>query len=191
VSFAVLLVGIVFVLSAALIAWWTLEPINRVAGTLQFSTRFMLTDFIGLMILLQAPLAATGRAIDTSGRIDSGPYWLLLALACLLVVILWMASVSVVSRAGITRIWRRLCVIVLLVPGTLALIVAWPFGIGLILAWISRAPDRLENVAYVVLVGTALISVTCLLRYLTFWSLVGSPGQEILASMKPRRPAPS
>ena len=40
-----------------------LEPINRVAGELQGTTRFMLTDVIGLMILLQVGLAVTGRAL--------------------------------------------------------------------------------------------------------------------------------
>ena len=42
-----LVVAALYIGAAAWLAWWMLEPINRVAGTLQFSTRFMLTDVIG------------------------------------------------------------------------------------------------------------------------------------------------
>src|SRR5438094_4833599 len=90
------------------LAGWMLEPINRVGGNLRATTRFMLTDFIGLMLLLQAALAISGRALDSGPLGDRSPYWILLTLALLLAVVLWLASVSVVSRAGITRLTRRL-----------------------------------------------------------------------------------
>src|SRR6185503_15842883 len=64
---------------AAWLAWWMLEPINRVAGVLRATTRFMLTDVIGLMIMLQVGLAIIGRALSGSevrGE-EAALYWVL------------------------------------------------------------------------------------------------------------------
>src|SRR5205814_7094552 len=95
---SILPLGALYVAGAAWLAWWMLEPINRVAGQLQLSTRFVLTDVLGLMVLLQVPLALLGRAINTGRERSSSPYWLLLAVGICLALVLWAASVSVVSR---------------------------------------------------------------------------------------------
>src|SRR5262245_55627326 len=132
-KFAIVFLGpavfVVYIASAKGLAWWLLEPINRVAGHLQLSTRFMLTDVMGLMALLQLPLAIAGRGLESTSRSDEHKlYWFFLAMTAILAVVLWAAAVSVVSRAGITQLWRRLCVIVLLVPGTTAVIILWPLA---------------------------------------------------------------
>jgi hypothetical protein len=184
--FVALLIGGLVVAFAAGLAWWTLEPINRVAGQLKFSTRFMLTDFLGLMILLQGPLAVVGRAIDSDSS-ESATYWLILCVVCFLVLVLWMASVSVVSRAGITRLWRRLCVMVVCVPGTLALIVAWPTALIYAVSWLSRPPSSLLWLGAIPLMLAGLVALTWLTRLLAFWSLVGSPGQRLLSGLKSGR----
>src|SRR5437773_6709233 len=119
VELMLLVVAALYIGAAAWLAWWMLEPMNRVAGTLQFSTRFMLTDVIGLMIMLQVPLAIVGRAVESGREQNSSPYWVLVTVFAVLALVLWAASVSVVSRAGITRLTRRLVVILLLVPGAL------------------------------------------------------------------------
>ena len=52
------LIGLVaFVVAAALLCHWLLEPVNRAAGHLNAPTRFQLTDFIWLMMQLQIMLA--------------------------------------------------------------------------------------------------------------------------------------
>ncbi len=183
VPFLILLVGIGVVAFAAALAWWTLEPINRVAGQLRFSTRFMLTDFLGLMILLQGPLAVIGRAIDSDSN-ESATYWLILSIILFLVVVLWMASVSVVSRAGITRLWRRLCVMVVCVPGTLGLIIAWPLTGAAAVYWVQLAPDHLPTYGLIALLLLGLVVLTWMTRRLAFWTLVGSPGEAILGTLK-------
>jgi hypothetical protein len=184
----VLVVAGLYVGSAALLAWWMLEPINRVAGQLQFSTRFVLTDFLGLMVLLQVPLAIVGRAIESAVVRDNAPYWVLLSASVLLVVILWVAGVSVVSRAGIVQLWRRLCVIVLLVPGALAVIVTWPIAVGVFFS--SLANRRLDDSGWgldiLALPAIALAAVG--VRWLSYWSLAGSPGEKLQATIISRRP---
>jgi hypothetical protein len=160
-----------------------LEPINRVGGHLQLSTRFMLTDVLALMVLLQVPLAIVGRAIDTGSDRDNSPYWLLLSVGVLLVGVLWAAAVSVVSRAGIVRLWPRLCVIVLLVPGTLAVMILGPLGI---LAVFLSATSFQENPMPTVLAGLLLLALAgaaAIIRMLSFWSLRDSPGESALAAI--------
>jgi hypothetical protein len=107
------------------LAWWMLEPINRAAGSLNAPSRFMLIDVVSLMIMLQVGLAICGQSLSArdAGHFAARIYWVLIAVVALLVVVLWSASVSVVSRAGILRPLRRVLVTVVLVPGTLVTMV--------------------------------------------------------------------
>jgi hypothetical protein len=184
----VLLVAGVYIGGAAWLAWWMLEPINRVAGHLRASTRYLLTDFLGLMVLLQAALAVVGRAITTKPGDDRSPYWIVLFVALALMLVLWAASVSVVSRAGIIRPWRRLAVMLVLVPGALAVIVGWPVAL-VALVMNLRLPDTLfgasaiTGLALTLLGFAALIAAPFGLRALSFWSLAGSPGGEALLEL--------
>jgi hypothetical protein len=172
-----------YIVCSAWLAWWMLEPINRVAGQLQLSTRFVLTDVLGLMVLLQLPLALLGRAINTGRERSSSPYWLLLAVGICLALVLWAASVSVVSRAGITRLWQRLCVIVLLVPGTLIVMIAVPGAvIGLVVGLaVVREDSRPPALAGLLLI--ALGAAVLVIRRLAFWALRNSPGEAALAAL--------
>jgi hypothetical protein len=120
-------------------------------------------------------------------------YWLLLGLMCLVVLVLWAASVSVVSRAGILRPGRRIAVIVLCVPGTLIVMVALPMLIcmlaGTIFALLVLGDaSHWSPEAIPLLFAACLILVAAAvgLRYIAFWSLVGSPGGELLAQIRAR-----
>jgi hypothetical protein len=95
-----------------------------------------------------------------------------------------MASVSVVSRAGITRLWRRLAVMVVCVPGTLGLIIAWPAAVVGAVYWVRLAPGYLTTYLVVLLGALVMVGLTWLTRVLAFWTLVGSPGEEILSGLK-------
>lgn len=167
-----ILVLILYVFGAYWVAWWMLEPINRVGGRLQLSTQYMLTDFLVLMGLLQLPLAFVGWATDfgRGGERDNSVQWLLLFILCGLVIVLWAAAVNVVSKAGITRVVQRFIVIVVLVPGTLAVIISWP------LALFAGLPGIGDDARLAVTVGLALVGVMFGIRRLSFWALVGSPG---------------
>jgi hypothetical protein len=178
---------------AAWLAWWMLEPINRVAGHLQLSTRFVLTDLLGLMVLLQLPLASAGRAIETGGDRDSSPYWLLVGAGVFLVMVLWAAAVSVVSRAGITRLWQRLCVIVLLVPTTLFVMVACPATIvWFVVGSVTIFSHDGMPLAFAGMLLLALVVAAFAIRWLAFWALRDSPGEAALAAiMAGRLPQPA
>jgi hypothetical protein len=174
---------VVFIAGTVGLAWWMLEPINRAAGSLRAPTRFMLADFLALMILLQVGLAIVGQALDESGSSRSAitMYWLMLSTIAVLTLVLWAASVSVVSRAGILRPVRRLAVIVLLVPGTLAVIMGAPVLLAMLLAAIfaafrqsivNEATPRQIPWLVLALAGTGLTVLA--MRWLSFWALVGS-----------------
>jgi hypothetical protein len=178
---------VLYVMAAAGLAWWLLEPINRVAGRLQMSTRFMLTDVLGLMALLQLPLAIAGRALEADSEHDAHRvYWFFLAVTIVLAVVLWVAAVSVVSRAGITRLWRRLCVIVLLVPGATAVIILWPIALALLVAGIHNRSEGGDPWSWDVLSLPGLLALGIFVRVASFWVLKGSPGEVMLAER--RRP---
>jgi len=176
----------IYVAGAAGLAWWLLEPMNRVAGQLQFSTRFVLTDFLGLMIMIQGPLAVVGRAMDSTRGPDSAPYWLLLSITLFLVLILWAAAVSVVSRAGITRIWQRLCVIVLLVPGTLTIIIVWPLCLIFFIGFIASRMMLAEwdfDWGPGLFALPALVAAALAIRWMSYWAIKGSPGEAVLKAI--------
>jgi hypothetical protein len=186
VLFAVLTVG----LTAAL-AWWMLEPINRAGGHLRLSPRFMLCDVLGLMALLQAPLAIVGQALDTGSGRDNSHYWVILGVFVVLILVLWAAAVSVVSRAGITRVAKRLTVIVLLVPGALAVIVSWLIGFVALTA--AMRETRLPVGAIIMAIAgvVSLVSLMVIIRRLSFWSLTGSPAEPIIAGLPATGPLPT
>src|SRR5262245_50215172 len=156
VELMLLVVAALYIGAAAWLAWWMLEPINRVAGQLQLSTRFMLTDVIGLMIMLQIPLAIVGRGVESGREQDGSPYWVLVATVVVLVLVRWAAAVSVVSRAGITRLTRRLVVILLLVPGTLGVMMVVPLCLA---ALASDTPLNYENSWVQVFAISALVGL--------------------------------
>jgi hypothetical protein len=179
------LFGIVGAVSfTAWLAWWMLEPINRAGGHLRMATRFMLGDVLALMVLLQAPLAIVGQAIQSGPNQDNSHYWVILGVFVMLVLVLWAASVSVVSRAGITHVAKRLTVIVLLVPGTLAVIVGWPLGLAALMAFLTETRQQTGAIIIAVAAAVSLVSLMIIIRRLSFWSLTGSPGEAL---MQPRR----
>jgi len=176
---------VLMVVAAGWLGWWLLEPINRVAGQLQLSTRFMLTDVIGLMALMQLPLAIAGRALESNSEQDEHRlYWFFLGIAVLLAFVLWAASVSVVSRAGINSLWQRLCVIVLLVPGTLAVIGLWPVCLILLVMGVQNRRAGGDPWSPDILALPALVAFAMFIRRASYWVLVGSPGETMLASAR-------
>jgi hypothetical protein len=183
-----------FVVVAVLLGHWLLGPVNRAAGHLNAPTRFMLTDFIWLMIQLQIVLAA---ALQQMREAVSGPgLFVILGLLCLPVLVLWAASVSVVSRAGITRPLRRATVILVLVPGALAAMMAVPllvvaamvamapYPVRATSGWTQDAPTRAAT-----LIGSAVLLVLSafLLRWLSSWvlALTAAPTTPSAASHSP------
>lgn len=182
-GYVVLAALVLFMFVATFLGRWLLGPVNRAAGHLNAPTRFILSDFLWLMIELQVMLAVALVQI----REQSSPraQFAILALLSLPVIVLWAASVSVVSRAGIIQPLRRAVLILILVPGALAEIMAVPLLlIGAYLAVAARPGDWVTNfwsdsqaVRLVTLAaaatGAAVWAVA--LRWLSHWVLEHSP----------------
>ena len=178
------LVGLVaFIVTSTVLCHWLLGPVNRAAGHLNAPTRFQLTDFIWLMLQLQVMLAVVMQA--TAEAMPQRAVLIILGLLCLPVLVLWAASVSVVSRAGIKRPLRRAVVILLLVPGALAEVMALPLlVVGAIVllsdnvpwVWQNRWTDDLASrVSLILLIGAAIAAAGFVLRWLSHWVLSPAP----------------
>ena len=174
---------VAFVAAAAALCHWLLEPVNRAAGHLNAPTRFLLTDFLWLMMQLQVVLAIVMQTVAEA--VPQKGLFIILALICLPVLVLWGASVSVVSRAGITRPLQRAVVILLLVPGSLAEVMAIPIlAVGSIVLISGGGParDQLpwtdDLPSQMLLIGLLLagaIGAAFVLRRLSFWVLEAAP----------------
>ena len=166
-----------FIGSALWIASCAVGPISRAGGSLQAPVRFLLSDSLGLMALLQVALAICGRALDRNAEAQA-LYWLIVITAVGLVMVLWAAGVSVTSRAGIVRTLDRLLVIVLLIPGTLTVIMSLPILVGLVIGGIAaylRPEGNSETIERILPYAAAgLIAVPFVvpvLRMLSLWVL--------------------
>ena len=162
------------------LANWMLEPINRVAGVLRATTRFMLTDVIALMILLQVGLGVSGQALSgvETSRESIAMYWLLVALLAILFTVLWAAGVCTVSRAGITNWLRRIAVMVVLIPTTLAVMVTLPgliVFLGIQGGRLVFDPTRSEfsGLALLAMALACLALAAAAMRWLSYWALAG------------------
>jgi hypothetical protein len=176
---------IAFVVAAAVLCHWLLEPVNRAAGHLNAPTRFQLTDFIWLMMQLQVLLAVVMQTIAEA--MPQRGLWVVLGLLTLPILVLWAASVSVVSRAGITQPMRRAAVILLLVPGALAEVMAVPLLIVGGFAFLSDEPPGMwtgalgagvaARMTILALMAVTVVVAAIALRTLSFWVLAGGPAR--------------
>ncbi len=183
---------ILFIFVAAYLGRWLLEPVNRAAGHLNAPTRFILTDFLWLMIQLQVMLAVA--LVQIREQVPQGGQFVILGILAVPVVVLWAASVSVVSRAGITQPLRRAVLILVLVPGALAEIVSVPLlVIGGYLALTAEAGDwaartwsespAVRVIGLMAATAAALVWAVAL-RWLSFW-IMEQPGKSIVAANPP------
>ncbi len=174
---------IVFVFVAAFLGRWVLGPVNRAAGHLNAPTRFILTDFLWLMIQLQVMLAVV--LVQIREQMAQRWQFITLGILAIPIVVLWAASVSVVSRAGITQPLRRAVLILVLVPGALAEIMAVPLlVIAAYLAvgaepgdWASHVWSNSQTVRLVSLAAFVSLAVVwaMVLRWMSFWVLTQPP----------------
>jgi hypothetical protein len=181
------------VVSFALLGVWILGPVNAAGGSLRAPTRFLLTDFIWLMLQLQMLLAIAVQLLAEA--MPRRAFLIALGLLSLPVIVLWAASVSVVSRAGITRPLKRAAVVMVLVPGTLGVMMALPFLlVGAVMCAVSLAQEHDPWPAWspwwhgpLILVGAvAGVAAAFALRWISFWVLSGPVASS--GTPAPQRP---
>lgn len=124
----ILAIGLLTILLAWLpgIALTTLGPINKAAGTINAPKRFQISDLLWLSALLQGVLAFCIQTIDVDLREAFVPVCGFLTMS---VFAIWVAGVSFLSRAGGVSVWKRACLFLLSLPGTLAMMIGTPAAI--------------------------------------------------------------
>ncbi len=100
-----------------------LGPVNRAAGRLKAPTRFLLPDFMWLLVQLQLAL---GYCVTFVGVQQLFFFVLVLGFFFLASLMMWAGAISFLSRAGVRSSLRRGIFILLLLPATLALMIATP-----------------------------------------------------------------
>ena len=110
-------------LLAPIIAWLILGPVNRAGGRLRAPTRFLLIDFVWLLVELQVGL---GFCLQYVGVQYQQSFLMLTGFLTFAIVTMWAGAVSFLSRAGVRNGTKRGAFIVVLLPSTLLLMVVIP-----------------------------------------------------------------
>jgi hypothetical protein len=181
---------IVAVASALLIGRLTLGPLQKAARRRGQPTQFYLTDFVWLLVQLQAALGLVSAFV---ARNPTWAFYTILGFLGAALTVMWWAAVRSMSQAGVQGMVRRAVLILVLLPGVEAAMVATMifWGISLAVGYneLRRALTR-EDIAIWPLVasgGLLLVSalfagvlITWLLRRITLWLLAESAAPQDL-----------
>lgn len=119
----VALLIIYFVITSSLLGRWMLQPINEAGGRLRAPRKFLLTDFLWLVLQLQLAL---GFCVSWVGVEQKRLFPAILGFLTFAVSMLWLFGVGFLSRAGVTQPLRRAVFTLVLLPGTLAVMMILP-----------------------------------------------------------------
>jgi hypothetical protein len=160
---------------------WILQPLAGFATNLQAPRRFQLSDLIWLMIHLQAVIAMTVQFF--TAEVPTGVRVFMLALFSAPVIGIWVVSLHVASRAGITQPLRRGAVILLVIPLGMVSAVAIPVLVAQVVADVlaraeaSRLPSAWPSPLWAISLLSAAIMLAAALRVLADWSVGGNSRQ--------------
>jgi hypothetical protein len=153
---------------------WILGPLLRAARDSKSPSKFLLSDLAWLMVQLQLGLGVAIWAYPA--ELEPGVRIWGFVFAVLPIVLFWMASLHLVSQAGIMRPWRRASVMVVLLPGMAATVFAIPiFAIGLLASLLDeRATETFDLqpeslAAWLVVFSAAALA----LGWLSRWAVAG------------------
>lgn len=176
-----LLVLLAALILAAIMGRIILGPLQRAARRAGQPTQFFLTDFVWLLIQVQATLGLV------SAFVERNPAWafytVLAFLGCALTA-MWWGAVRALSQAGVRGTLRRAVLILVLLPGVEALMVTVIVaGVGGsvvayrdVRRWLVAAdasfwkPLSAGAGSLVLAIGAAMLACW-LLRMLTLWLL--------------------
>ncbi|MBC8874789.1 MAG: hypothetical protein H8E44_35665 [Planctomycetes bacterium] len=158
---------------------WVLGPFTEAVRVLHAPTRFFLSDFFWLLVLLQASFAIARLVLD-----QRGSFLVILIFLIVASTATWAGAVSVLSRAAVHQTLRRGIFTLVLLPAVLLLMGAVAMGLfGLIAVpvhLVASWPPEDEFAAgpwfVTLLVGIpAIIAAGWALRRLTCWIVAGIP----------------
>lgn len=150
---------------------WMTQPVLR-ASEAEAPIRFQLTDLIWLLVQLQMAMALATYAIPATmpGTVR---VWALVFL-CIPMLLFWVASLRIVSGAGIRNPLRRAAVFVVYLPG----VVASLLGLPLLVLDFTRSlaasePESLPGVGPYLTGGrlAALLIFALSLRWIARWAV--------------------
>jgi len=171
------------VVAAWAICRWVLGPFTEAMRMLRAPTRFFLSDFIWLLVMLQASFAVARLVLD-----QRGSFLVILTFLVVASIAIWAGAVSVLSRAGVYQTVRRGVFTLVLLPAVLLLLGATLCGPALVVVLTqtlitSRPPgDDFESVIWfvIVLAGIPVIIATAwALRRLTRWIVAVAPPSDV------------
>jgi hypothetical protein len=170
------LVFVYFVVFAAALGRWILQPINVKGGRLRAPTQYLLTDFVWLVLQLQL---AFGFCVSWIGIEQPRLFPFVLGFLVLAVTLLWWFGIGCMSRAGVMQPARRAMCTLLVLPGTLGVMISLPALIVLLgvletdlTTWGDLSVPLREYSRYKVLlwIVTPLLPVIgWMIRQVAFW----------------------
>jgi len=159
---------------------WVLGPFTEAVRMLSAPTRFFLSDFIWLLVLLQASFAIARLVLD-----QQGSFLVILVFLVVASIAIWAGAVSVLSRAGVHQAVRRGIFTLVLLPVVLLLMGAVVIGLSAMVAlpahlligsWPPGDEFRIGIWSVILLLGIpAIIATAWALRRLTRWIVAGIP----------------
>jgi hypothetical protein len=163
---------------------WVLGPFTEAVRMLRAPTRFFLSDFVWLLVLLQASFAIARLALD-----QRGTFLIILVFLIVASVAIWAGAVSVLSRAGVYQTLRRGIFTLVLLPAVLLLMGATVIEVSalmivpahlLIAGGLPRDDFESRIWLLILLVGIpAILATAWALRRLTRWIVAGIPAPDI------------
>ncbi len=133
-----------------------LGPLDRAARNRMRPTQFTMVDFLSLMFLFQLPMAALHAFFDVR---EEPRVWVFDVFGWIACSLMWGASVSTLSRAGIEKTWQRGVFLAFVLPITyfgaiLFTMTLFASGIGLFVE--RRVPPRVAALVAGIIVGLAI-----------------------------------
>jgi hypothetical protein len=149
---------------------WTAGPVLEAARGSSRPRTFLLTDLIWLMMQIQLAMGlasyAFPAAMPTRARVVA------MILLCVPAILFWLASLLLVSQAGILRPLRRAVVFVILLPGVALTVLGLPLlTVGFLHALGQQSSESLPSQSPLVagIQLTALAAFSLSLRWLARW----------------------
>ena len=178
---------ILAIAAAAVLGHVILGPLRKAAQRVGRPTQFYLTDFVWLLIQLQLSLGLVSAFVE---RNPAWAFYTVLGFLGAALTAMWWGAVRSLSQAGVQGMGRRAVLILVLLPGVEATMVATILLAGAAPVAVYRAlrVQLLGSVAplWRLLSGSAILLLALLglavaawlLRLLTLWLLAAAPRTE-------------
>jgi len=158
---------------------WTTGPMLQGDSESKRTTTFQLTDLICLVLQIQLAMVVVSSAFPWEMPADLRAT--AIVLFSLPVVIFWLASLLVVSRAGIRRPFRRAAVFLILMPGVAVTILGMPLLVIGLLQALAETRGGGTPVASPLVVASQIAMLMLFsqgLRWLAHWAVAPERPRE-------------